>query len=218
MIDTLLFSPAGAPSEENAGDFEAAAGGTTPPLPSSTPLPTPPSTPPLPGSTPPLPGTSESVAAAGVERLLEAAAASECGRCEIESDEHVIVCVEAGGGRAAEEEEEQEEEEEEEEEQQEEQGEVEDEAAAAALETTEADAAASEAEEVEEDEEALASPSSPCMQVLDGHFEALTALASEGRTTAPLRRHFLNLGFSHRLSRKRGPVQTFVSSVRKREM
>ena len=75
----------------------------------------------------------------------------ECGGCEIESDDHVIVCVEAAGESEAEDEDE-----------------------------DEATAMSSEAGEGFEAEEEDASPS-PC-QVLDGHFDALTALANEGRT------------------------------------
>ena len=112
------------------------------------------STPPLPGcrSTPPLPGSSASFKAdVVIERRQEE---TEEGKCEIESDDHVIVCVEA---------------------------------ASASSEDTEAVDEGTEAEEAEEAEEEggdrdTCSPPSPC-HVLDGHFDALTALANEGRNT-----------------------------------
>ena len=76
--------------------------------------------------------------------------AADCGGCEIESDDHVIVCVEAGENVPEDE--------------------------------VEAEAAfeADEGFEAEEDKDDPPSPS-PC-QVLDSHFDALTALANEGRT------------------------------------
>ena len=75
---------------------------------------------------------------------------SPSGGCEIESDDHVIVCVEAGENVPEDE--------------------------------VEAEAAfeADEGFEVEEYKDDPPSPS-PC-QVLDSHFDALTALANEGRT------------------------------------
>ena len=88
-----------------------------------------------------------------IERRQEETEEEE-GKCEIESDDHVIVCVEA---------------------------------ASASSEDTEAVHEGTEAEEAEEEEEEggerdTCSPPSPC-HVLDGHFDALTALANEGRNT-----------------------------------
>ena len=116
------------------------------------------STPPLPGcrSTPPLPGSSASFKADVVIERRQLQEETAEGKCEIESDDHVIVCVEA---------------------------------ASASSEDTEAVHEGTEAEEAEEEVEGgerdTCSPPSPC-HVLDGHFDALTALANEGRNGAAI--------------------------------